>query len=216
MAKKKESSTARGSFTHEQFARLLGFVANDELEKADAILFIQGDGLSRPEVAAELYYRGVAPKIIVTGEIRRNPKKSESRIESVLSVFRKKGIPDQDIIIEPNSINTREQALEMMKLIQSYGWKKIILAVALYHKPRVYATFIRAMNEVGLRVVFIACPVRGLSWFAKTGEGTRYHLLGKELKKINAYAAKGHVASFREVIAYERWKEGMRNSLSEA
>lgn len=204
---KKVKKTQKG-FTHEEFIRLFGFATNDEPQKGDAMLFIQGDGLSRPEIAVNLYRAGIVPKIVVTGEIKRKPQKHESRIESVLAVFRTNNIPEQDIIIEPNSINTREQAVEIMKLAIQHEWKSILLVVALYHEPRAYATFIRAMNEAGLRIRLITHPVRELPWFKKTQEGTRrYDLLGKELKKINTYAVKGHVASFREVVVYERWKE---------
>ncbi|PIR89057.1 MAG: hypothetical protein COU07_03130 [Candidatus Harrisonbacteria bacterium CG10_big_fil_rev_8_21_14_0_10_40_38] len=194
-------------FSPQEFSQLIALALNDKIKKADVILFIQGDGLSKPEVAASLYKNGYAPKIVVTGEINKNPVKKDSRVESALKILKKSGIPESAIITERSSTNTREQAIEFMRLAKKNKWKSAILVAMLFHKPRVYATFIKRMQEEKTNIHFINNPVLGLPWFTKTKEGTRIDLLKLEIKKIDLYTKKGHIASFPEVLKYQKWKE---------
>jgi uncharacterized SAM-binding protein YcdF (DUF218 family) len=198
-------------FSPEQFAKLLGFATNDNPEKVDALIFIEGDGGSRIEDAIVHYQEGRVKKLVITGEDTRNPKASESRTKAVYKKAVKK-VPARDIIVEDYSINSGEQGREAMKLVRDNNWKNIKLMVALYHQPRAYATFIKAMNEAGIKIRIVNQPAKGLSWFVPTSYRghAREELFKRELRKINTYCAKGHVADMREVIAYQKWKEGIK------
>ncbi len=192
--------------TQEQYAQLFGFAVNDEPISSDVGVFIEGDGSSRPEVMAGLHHSDLIKKLIVTGETKRNPGKL-ARLPAVIKKLKKLNILKENIIIEPRSISTREQAVEFVKLAKKNNWKSAIISAPLYHQPRVYATFIKAMNEAGYNLYLINHPVRGLSWFEPSSHGTRQHLIKKELVKINRYLKKGHVANFKEVASYQKWKE---------
>ena len=188
-------------------AQLFAFALSDRPERADALLFVEGDGRSRPAVAADLYRRGFAKILVVTGEISRHPSARAARIPKAVRALRRLGVPPRAIIVENRSTNTREQAIEMLALAHAHRWNRIILAVAAFHQPRAYATFIAAMRAFGPRRIIINYPVIGLPWFAKTPEGNRARLLRLEAAKIERYVRKGHAATAQEVLAYQRWKE---------
>jgi uncharacterized SAM-binding protein YcdF (DUF218 family) len=196
-------------FNLKDFIQLMAFTVNDEPEKVDVIVFIEGDGSSRPEFAADLYERKFARRILVTGETVRRGARRRSRTEPVAQSLAKLGVWRKDILLEQESTNTREQALNILKIAKEKKWKKIMLLVPLYHQPRAYATFIQALNEMEYKVKIVNQHVRGLSWFTKTSHGYRTDLLKIELEKINVYLEKGHVASMREILAYQRWKENL-------
>ncbi|MDD5547613.1 MAG: YdcF family protein [Candidatus Pacebacteria bacterium] len=187
----------------EDFIKLLAFIANERPERADAIVFIEGDGGSDVKAAVDLYRAKFAPKILITGEIKRG---SKSRVLGVFKKMIKLGVPEKNIIMEFNSVSAREQAIEVLKIAKELKWKKIILTAPLYHQPRLYATFIRRMKEVGLNLKIVNCPIRELPWFKKTIHGKRIDLLKTELNKIKKYAKKEHVASLKEITEYERKK----------
>jgi len=198
---------------HSDFILLMALALNDVPEKnSDVIVFVEGDGYSRPRAAARLYRAGFAPKILVSGEVRRPQSRKKLRIDGAVKKLIELGVPPKDILLETKSIGSREEALEILKFAKTHGWKKIIIAAPLYHTPRLYATLVRAINEVGPKVKIVNSAVRGLNWFRATADGQRFKLFKKELEKIERYAARGHVASLREILRYHRWKEKQSKS----
>ena len=190
-----------------EFIHLFAFVNNDTAEPADVLLFIEGDGSSRPEIAVNLYQAGLAKKIVITGETKRSQELFKSRLPKIILAVSRAGVPREHVIVEDVSISTREQAVAFMKLAKENHWKSATLMAPLYHQPRVYATFNKPMKESKLKIRFVNHPVRELPWFSQSSHGTRLHLLKKELVKINRYSQKGHVASYQDVLAYQKWKE---------
>ena len=195
---------------HRDFIYLMALSLNDvpgKDEPADVIVFVEGDGFSRPRAAARLYQAGFAKKIVISGETRRPQSRKELRISRAIKKFAELGVPSKDILLETKSIGSREEALEILRLAKEHKWKKIILVAPLYHTPRLYATLVRAINEVGPKVKIVNAAVRGLPWFRSTVDGARFKLFKRELEKIQRYSAKGHVATLSEVLTYHRWKE---------
>jgi hypothetical protein len=56
-------------------------------------------------------------------------------------------------------------------------------------------------------LVIYNAPVRNLSWFSETGWGRRIDRLEQEFERIEKYEKLGHIATFDEVINYQKWKE---------
>lgn len=189
-----------------QLIEIYSFAFNDQLERANAIIYLEGDSFARVKECVELWNRKYAPVIVISGTDNR-PELGCYPATIIQKMMMNLGVPKKCMILEDNSINTRHQALEVMKLARQYKWKKIILVTSLYHQPRAYLTFVGTMLERRLKIKIINQPVRGLPWFIPTPRGKRLNILRGEIFKINEYLGKGHLANFTQVLNYQKWKE---------
>lgn len=192
--------------TLEQLIQIYAFSNNDVLEKVDAIVYLEGDSFSRVERCVNLFKKGYAPTLLISGTDNR-PHLGCFPAKMVQQKMMELGVPKSKLILEEKSINTRNQAIEILKIAKKRKWKKIILVTSLYHQPRAYLTFVGTMKERGQRLEIINDPVRGLPWFERTPRGTRFNIVQREIRKINLYLKRGHLANFRTILDYQQWKE---------
>lgn len=186
--------------------KLIAIVSNDLLKKSDSIVCLEGDDYNRIEKTARLFKKKLARNIVVSGGYDNPPFSIPAK--ELAKFLVKKRIPLQKIILEEKSQNTHEQALEVMKLAKKKKWKKIILVASHFHQPRAYLTFLKAMKDLGLKIQIFNVPVRKLPWLKRTFLGkNRLQLLEEELKKIEEYRKKGQLATIKEAISYQKWKE---------
>lgn len=186
--------------------KFIALVDNDSLKKSDAIVLLEGDGLNRYEKAVDLYKAGWAERIIFSGGIV-DYEYGSYPFKDVLPHIINKGVPEEAIIHEDTSQNTKEQAVEVMRIAQSYKWQRLILVATHDHQYRAYLTFLKVSLELNDRIILYNAPVRNLKWFEDTGWGTRFSRLEKEFVRIEKYYDQGHLASFAEAIEYQQWKE---------
>jgi uncharacterized SAM-binding protein YcdF (DUF218 family) len=179
-------------------------VSNDPLKKADAIVILEGDGLERIEEGVRLFKDGWAPLIVISGGLAKPPHSipATQMLPHVLA----RNVPAYSVVLEEKSLNTREQAVEIMTLAAARGWKRIIITVSHYHQYRAYLTLLKAMQQRGMLLEMINAPARQLPWFTPGEDGTRADLLQDEFDRIERYGSKGHVATYAEAIAYLQWK----------
>ena len=186
--------------------KILAIVDNDCLTPSDAIILLEGDGFDRFRQAVSLYKQGMAPKIVFSGNIVDYDYGSYPFSE-ILPLMLKEGMPEQDILHEDKSLNTREQAVEVVRMAQEYGWKKLILVASHEHQYRAYLTFLREVLDTKSGITLYNAPARNLKWFEDKGWGTRFNRLQAEIDRIERYSAMGHLATAEEVIDYQKWKE---------
>lgn len=187
----------------EQFIAL---VDNDILEPSDAIILLEGDGLNRYQKAVDLYNRNIASKIVFSGNIT-DYEYGSFPFSDVLPHILQTGIPAHAIIHEDKSLNTREQAVEIIKLSMENNWHRLVLVASHEHQYRAYLTFLREVLDTKSGIILYNAPVRNLGWFKKSDWGVRYERLGQEFARIDKYSQYGHLATYREVIEYQKWKE---------
>ena len=86
---------------------------NEPLEKADCIVGFGNFNTDIARRAAELYHEGFAPKVLFTGGLGRNTEGLLPEPEAVrfAKVAMECGVPQEDIILEPDSTNTKENIL---------------------------------------------------------------------------------------------------------
>lgn len=185
--------------------KLLALIFNEPLKKADSIVLLEGDIFNRITEAARLYKEGWSKKIVISGNIDNPPHSIPAK--RMLPELIKLGVPKEDVELEEKSLTTRDQAVEVMQIVQKKGWKRVILVASNYHQLRAFMTFLKAMKEQGLQIEIINAPARDLKWFEETGWGTRIDLLETEIDKIEQYQKKGHVVSYEEALEYQQWKE---------
>lgn len=105
-----------------QEAQLIALVSNERMEKSDAIVCLEGDdGYIRIQKAFELFQNKLAPLIVVSGGVRLPLSLPAEKMAGYLL---KKGLKKNNIILESVSQNTRQQALEVMKIVKEKKLKK--------------------------------------------------------------------------------------------
>ena len=99
---------------------------------ADALVVLGGGNHERPERAAELFKAGTAPLIICTGHG-----------DALANEFclTNHGVPMADIILEPDSKSTKENAKFTIALLRARHIKSAIIVTTWYHSRRALACF---------------------------------------------------------------------------
>lgn len=189
---------------------IMAIVDNDCFMKSDVAILLEGDGFYRVSKAVDLYKKGQVRKIVFSGNII-DKHYGSFPFEEVEPYIKKAGVPNTDIIHEDKSQNTREQAVEVVKLARKKDWKKIALVASHEHQYRAYLTFLREVLDSNSGIILYNTPVRNLNWFIDDGWGRRFDRLYQELERIEKYTEKGHLANAKEVIEYQKWKESLLN-----
>ena len=117
----------------------------DPLEHAELIFVFGGPELSaRGLFAAELYKRGLAPKILFSGHGQRHMQDvPKAEAEIMATVAKEAGVPEENIIIENKSKNTPENVILSFKEFEKLNFfpKSLILCTVPEHMLRAYLTF---------------------------------------------------------------------------
>lgn len=121
------------------------------LPKADAIVVLGGatDSATPPRSwielkeegdrvihAAKLYREGKAPKLILSGgriDWRPSPR---SEAEDMAELLEMMGVPRSAMLLEPTSLNTRENAVNTKQIMDAQGIRQILLVTSAMHMPR--------------------------------------------------------------------------------
>jgi uncharacterized SAM-binding protein YcdF (DUF218 family) len=120
---------------------------------ADAIVVLGGGGEDRVQTAAQLFTRGIAPVLIVSGD--------EGKIVSGL---RQRGIADTYMIHEPNAQSTLENALLVYPILQQLHAKNVVLVTSWFHTRRAKAVFTAKCPDIRF-YIHSATPPETLSEF---------------------------------------------------
>jgi len=184
------------------------FMEREELQKITDYIFLPsnpqsadlalvfGTSTMEPPVdaAADLYKKGLVPKILVSGGVNRHSGQNEAQSMAAMLVAR--GVPVEDIIIEDRSDNSLENVLFSREIIVSeLGWdavRKIDVVCKNYHSRRALMTLKRHFpDEVELFPVTYSILNFDRENWADSEQG-RKKVLG-EWNKIPKYLAKGDI-----------------------
>src|SRR3989344_6846527 len=108
-----------------------------EPKAAQAIVFLQGDRFDRIPAALALYKKGLAKNILITGNndlIGRGKRNDENDIslDKIKEVFLKNGVTIKDLIIDERAFNTKDQAVNTIKIAIKNDWKTILVITSPY------------------------------------------------------------------------------------
>jgi uncharacterized SAM-binding protein YcdF (DUF218 family) len=126
----------------------------DEPAAASDGLIVLGDdnyAADRAFHAAGLYRAGVAPVVVASGRMLRQNVSLADVMEHDLQSY---GVPAPSIVKLPHRAeNTREEAVEVARLIRAKGWKRIIVVTSNYHARRARFIYERVLpSGVSIRV----------------------------------------------------------------
>ena len=187
---------------------IMAIIDNDCFTKSDAAILLEGDGLFRFQKAVDLYNQGMVSKIVFSGNIIDRDYGSYP-LEEIKPLILRGGVAEEDLIHEAKSLQTRQQAVEVVKIAMEKGWKKLALVASHDHQYRAYLTFLREVLDTKSGIILYNTPVRNLNWFIDSGWGIRFDRLIGEFDRIEKYSAMGHLANAQEVIEYQKWKESL-------
>lgn len=135
--------------------RLAGefWVVDEPAAHSDALIVLGDDDFAADRAfrAAELYRAGVAPVVVACGRMLRQNVSIADVMEHDLESF---GVPGTSIVKLPHRAeNTREEAAEADRLIQTRGWKRVLVVTSNYHARRTRFIYGRVLSSsVSLRV----------------------------------------------------------------
>jgi len=96
-----------------------------------------------------LYRLGKIDRFIITGGSSRVLEKVEAEAKQIEKILLLAGVPQQDIIIEGESRNTRENASNTAKLLKLHpDWDRLLLVTSAFHMRRAKACFDKASIPV--------------------------------------------------------------------
>jgi uncharacterized SAM-binding protein YcdF (DUF218 family) len=167
---------------------------NHRLEKSDLILALGSNDLRVAEYAADLYLQGWAPWLMFsgnTGTFTRG-RFARSEAETFAAIAIEKGVPEESILIEPESTNTGENVIFSRRLLERRGFdpENLILVQKPYMERRTYATF---MNFWPGKRLIVASPPISFALYP-TPELPRdlvINIMVGDLQRIKIYPQKG-------------------------
>jgi uncharacterized SAM-binding protein YcdF (DUF218 family) len=129
-----------------------------ELPQAEAIVILGGatrsaspprslpdmsDRGDRLLYGVKLYKDGKAPLIILSGGRIQWFGGGASEAQDMAQILELMGISQEAIVLEPNSLNTYENAINTQKILQNKGIKRFLLVTSAFHMPRSLLIFQR-------------------------------------------------------------------------
>jgi uncharacterized SAM-binding protein YcdF (DUF218 family) len=167
---------------------------NHQLEKSEIILALGSNDLRVAEYAAELYLQGWAPWLIFsgnTGTFTRG-RFARSEAETFAAIAMEKGVPEEAILIEPESTNTGENVIFSRRLLERRGLdpKSFILVQKPYMERRAFATFMNFWP--GKRLIAASPPITFADYpTAELPKDLVINIMVGDLQRIKLYPQKG-------------------------
>jgi uncharacterized SAM-binding protein YcdF (DUF218 family) len=103
----------------------------------------------------EAWRAGRAPLLLMTGKFEAEKMKRRAV---------KLGVPGEQVLVEPTSLTTRENALRCAEVMRAHGLGRALVVTQSYHRPRSVAAFRRA--GVTAEALAFVGPTR-LKWHAR-------------------------------------------------
>jgi uncharacterized SAM-binding protein YcdF (DUF218 family) len=181
---------------------------------ADVIVALGTNDLRIAEFAADLYQRGYGRKVVCTGGIAHVSDLLATRWDvseagMYAAILRRRGVPDEDILLETRASNTSENFSFTRELLRQADIqpKNMLIAVKPFMQRRAWATMAVEWPEMPATV---ASPNLTLDEYftSELTPGRIVNIIVGDLQRIWVYARNGYSAPQRlpdEVKrAYER------------
>jgi hypothetical protein len=130
------------------------WIVSDQLTQADAIVILGGHPTIRPTVAASLYNKRFANKILISRVADElSPTAMAERIDSNKIALLKLGIPDSSIeTFGSANKNTRDEAVALKNWAEENNPSALIIPAEIFYARRVSWIFQRAFSGKPVRI----------------------------------------------------------------
>lgn len=137
-------------------------ITSKEVEKPDAILVLAGSAVykERNSRAAELFLRGVAPKVILTDDGNSSgwsarDGRNVGFVELAKRELMTAGVPEDKIVVLDGTVGgTIDEARLIAARAESLGLGKILLVTSAYHSARALRTCEAVAAQSGKQIDF--------------------------------------------------------------
>ena len=102
-----------------------------------------GEGGDRVFYGAQLYREGKAPVVIASGGRIAWRGAGPSESSDMAAILKTLGVPATAILQDPTSLNTYQNAVNVRKILQERGIRRILLVTSAMHMPRSLQIFRR-------------------------------------------------------------------------
>ena len=151
-------STYRPNVTYDAVIVLGGAVDADATERSGLPEF--SPAVERILRGFELLRSGRARQVLLSGGTLDTRPGALVEAAVMARQLRLWGVEPERIVIEGNSRNTRENALESERIIREQGWHSLLLVTSAAHMPRALGTF----EAVGLHPDALVVDIRAHDW----------------------------------------------------
>lgn len=162
-------------------------------QRSDAIVWLQGDGFERGGKVLDLYLAGWSDLIILSGNNflltnKDRPGETNVFLEDMKHWLCGRGVKEDDIIIESESMHTKDQADHVVNLAQNNSLNKILLVASEYHQMRAFLTFLKSAQRKEWNGIIINQPLLSIDGHIPEGRAEDVKVLYiKEKEKIKIY-----------------------------
>jgi len=168
--------------------------------KSDLIVCLAGGDVERGLASADLFARGLAPRIFIAREplpegletLKQKGIAYPESIDLVTMIFRGLGVPESAVIRSDQPVeSTFEEAERVGALIQDKKYRSLILVTSPTHSRRAWLTFRKAIPDKDFRITVAPTPYskfRAEDWW-KNRRYVREVII--EYQKLVYYKAKG-------------------------
>jgi uncharacterized SAM-binding protein YcdF (DUF218 family) len=181
----------------------------------DAVVWIEGDAKDRVDKTMEvLDYYDHKPKLILSGGLEGNQYRPDSDLRpdggnipswEIKEEFLKRGVDEENIILEDGSRNGLEQAINDVEIAKRRGFDSLVLVASTWHQPRLFLTFVDQLHEQdALDIELINQPEISYPLDRQIpGRGKdTLEILKEDLWKITKYNENGTVAKAKVGLEY--------------
>ena len=172
--------------------------------QSDVIVLLEGDGLNRVQHSCKIANYFNINTIFFSGG-HTNIEGGSYPFSLCQAEFKQNDFKG-DIIVDNESLNTYEQAVNFVKVLKLNNWMSFHLVASRYHHYRAYLTFLKVLIDEKLdnTIKMYSSPAE-LSWISENPWGKRLDLFESEIDKIHIYKKLGHISDYSEAIKYLEW-----------
>lgn len=145
----------------------------------------------RPIYGAQLYLQGKVPLVILSGgRIEWQGGGSPSESADMAKLVEALGVPANAILQDPTSLTTRENAVNVKKIMQDRGIQKILLVTSAIHMPRSMAIF----KKIGVEAIAAPTDFLVSNQELKEPQGTTQAII------LNLFPDSGNLERFTRAL----------------
>ena len=123
---------------------------------ADLLVALGGDNGARADRVLELYRRGLAPKVLLTGPEGGHSKTRATYLHWRARYLVDQGIPEQALLFDYRSVSSWEEAVNTLKLMQAMGMDRVLVVSDPPHMRRLSWVWGRVFAESGRHYTLVA------------------------------------------------------------
>lgn len=137
-------------------------ITEDPLAPSDLIVVLSGSVPARPRYAAELYQKGLAPRILCASSmvpeyfLVAGPRMTHAELSA--AVLLKMRVPEKDILVLNQGTSTYEELGIVRDLMLERKWARVILVSSPYHLRRIRRTWNHLSSDTSLEAILRGTP----------------------------------------------------------